>query len=569
MRISRLALAASAFILLGANANAYSETVARSRPADKSGQNSSGGPTVKGRILYEDTGQPATRQRVQLVAVEALANPRGPNRIPTTTTDVNGEFLFLHLGAGEYYVVTHPVDEHVPGAEGSPFPQQTGDPVADAARLEQYKKYSPKITVNGESAIEINLRVRNPHFGSISGRIINASGAPVASASVHLLQTGERGFGESSIADEGGAYQFRGLPAGEYIVSAAPGGKKPGPEGPRSFQGVLGNTYFPSTIDPRLSPPVAVSPDREVSDINITLAQRSLHSVAGTVRAEGDGHPIAGASVRLNRKDRDQAGIDPAMSNYFSTTDAQGRWFLNNLPDGVYTIDVHPTERLGAKLQRFVNKRQDLTIGGADVENLAIEVSWGGRVSGHVTIEQGNAPAPDISIGIGSAITLVEENGAFTVTGVPEGEFPLSVMIRPQNVFYAKSIEVNGVDLLREKLKTTTGTETKDVRIVIAPASILTGRVLSAKGGTPLNNVSVMLIPVDSSIGPAFSRPNGSTNDQGVFVVSGAPGEYFLVLWGRGEPLPPHDADSIKKLSPNAMRVTLGPGERKLMDLAK
>lgn len=569
MRMSRLAVAALALLLLGANANAQSETTAKPRGADESGQNNSGGAIVKGRTLYEDTGQPATRQRVQLVAFEALANPRGPNRIPTTITDVNGEFVFLHLGAGEYYVVTHPVDEHVPGAESSPFPRQTGDPVADAARLEQYKKDSPKIMVNGESPIEINLRVKNSHFGSISGRIVSASGAPVASASVHLLQTGERGFGESLIADEDGAYQFRGLPAGEYIVSAAPGGKKPGPEGPRSFQGVLGNTYFPSTIDPRLSPPVTVSPDREVSDINITLAQRSLHSVAGTVRAEGDGHPIAGASVRLNRKDRDQAGTDSALSNYFSTTDSQGRWFLNNLPDGVYTIDVHPTERLGAKLERFVNKRQDLTIGGADVENLAIEVSPGGRVSGHVTIEQRNETAPDISIGIGSAITQVEANGEFIATGVPQGEFPLSVMIRPQNVFYAKSIQVNGADLLREKLKTKTGTETKDVRIVIAPASILTGRVLSAKGGIPLNNVSVMLIPVDSSTGPAFSRPNGSTNDQGVFVVSGAPGEYFLVLWGRGEPLPPHDADSIKKLSPNAMRVTLGPGERKSMDMLK
>ena len=193
----------------------------------------------------------------------------------------------------------------------------------------------------------------------------------------------------------------------------------------------------------------------------------------------------------------------------------------------------------------------------------------GGRVSGHVTIEQGNAPAPDISIGIGSAITRVEENGAFTVTGVPEGEFPFSVMVHPQNVFYAKSIEVNGVDLLRENLKTTMGTEIKDVRVVIAPASILTGRVLSASGGKPLSRVSIMLIPVDPSTGPAFARPNGSTNEQGTFVVSGAPGEYFLVLWGLAEPLPPHDAESIKKLSPNAMRVTLGPGERKSMDLVK
>jgi len=567
MQISRPAVAALAFMLAGANANAQSEAAAKPR-SDQSGQNSSRVSIVKGRALYEDTGQPATRERVELVAIDLLANRRGPHRIPATMTDANGEFVFLHLDAGEYYVVAQPVDAHVSSAEGAPFPLQTGDPVADAARLEQYKTDYPKITVNGESPVEINLRVKNPHFASISGRIVSANGAAVAKANVHLLKTGERGFGYSLIADENGAYQFRGLPAGEYIVSAAPGGKDPGPEGPRSMQGVLGNTYFPSTIDPRLSPPVTVSPDREVSDINITLAQRSLHSVAGTVRGEGDGHPIAGATVRLSKKDGDPPGIDKAMANYFSTSDAQGRWFLNNVPDGVYTIDVRPTALVGAKLERFVDKRQDLTV-GSDVENLAIEVSPGGRVSGHVTIEQGNAPAPDISIGIGSAITRVEENGAFTVTGVPEGEFPFSVMVHPQNVFYAKSIEVNGVDLLRENLKTTMGTEIKDVRVVIAPASILTGRVLSASGGKPLSRVSIMLIPVDPSTGPAFARPNGSTNEQGTFVVSGAPGEYFLVLWGLAEPLPPHDAESIKKLSPNAMRVTLGPGERKSMDLVK
>ena len=85
-----------------------------------------------------------------------------------------------------------------------------------------------------------------------------------------------------------------------------------------------------------------------------------------------------------------------------------------------------------------------------------------------------------------------------------------------------------------------------------------------------MSRVMVMLIPADPSTGPAFQRPNGGTNEQGAFIVSGAPGEYFLVLWRLGEqPLPPTDADSIKKLSPNAMRVTLGPGERKSMDLVK
>jgi len=135
-----------------------------------------------------------------LGAIEVLANRRGPNRIPTTMTDANGDFVFTHLGAGEYYVVSHPADAHVPSAEGSPFPLQTEDPVADAARMEQYTRDFPRITVNGESPVEINLRVKNPHFGSISGRIVNANGESVAGASAVILAwpSGEDAYPRSS-----------------------------------------------------------------------------------------------------------------------------------------------------------------------------------------------------------------------------------------------------------------------------------------------------------------------------------------------------------------------------------
>jgi hypothetical protein len=582
MRILRPALAALALILCVANTNAQTETARKPGATDQAARENARGPIVKGRVVYEETGQPAPRVRVQLVAADSVADRRGPQRIPTTMTDAKGEFILARPGAGDYYVVAQPADERVPSAESSPFPRQTGEPDADAASLEQYKRDFPRITVIGENPVEINLRIKNPHFGTISGIVIDANGAVAGGATVHVMKTGEAGFGGSMITDDKGAYKFRGLSAGEYLVSADPPRKRTTPpdapqgvEGPRSIEGTLGSTYFPSTIERRESPPITVLPDGDVADINITLIPLNLHNVSGTVQAEGDRHPITGAVVRLNKKNADQSpssgdssGVEAAMSNYFATTDAQGRWSLSNLPNGEYTISIKPTALVGAKLERFVERRQDLTIAGSDVENLAIEVSQGGRVSGQVTIEKVSARPPDISIGVGSATTKVEANGAFTVTGAAEGEFPVAVMVRPPNVFYAKSIELNGRDLLREKLQTKTGTEIKDVRIVLAPASVLTGRVLSAAGRTPLSQIQVMLIPVEPSTGSAFARPNGSTNGQGSFILSGAPGEYFVVIWARGDPLPPRDPDALKQL-PNAIRVALGPGERKTIELIK
>ena len=79
-----------------------------------------------------------------------------------------------------------------------------------------------------------------------------------------------------------------------------------------------------------------------------------------------------------------------------------------------------------------------------------------------------------------------------------------------------------------------------------------------------------MLIPTEQSKREAYnSMPSGVTNEQGSFVVSGAPGEYFVIVWRLGEKAPTRDADSIKKFSASALRVALGPGERKSMDLVK
>ena len=72
--------------------------------------------------------------------------------------------------------------------------------------------------------------------------------------------------------------------------------------------------------------------------------------------------------------------------------------------------------------QRFVQEQQDLTVEGADVEGLSVEVSEGSHVSGVVTIE-GNSASPQF-IGVvagrykGGANSYVrlDEAGKFALT---------------------------------------------------------------------------------------------------------------------------------------------------------
>ena len=542
-----------------------------------------GNSIVTGRAIYEDTGQPATRHRVQLIASEALSNPRGRLRIPTALTSDNGEFALRRIAAGDYYVVASRVDEHSGSGQIFPFLGQSGDSVTYAAKVEQFKKNSIRITVDGQHNLAVNLRLPNPHFGTISGCVLDLGGKPAVRASVHLMSKGEKPFGASVLTDKQGEYRFWGLPSGEYILSASPPPKGSDEGEPdRRYEGVLGATYFPSTLESRNSPPVTVFPDRDTGNIEVTLIAKSLHSLAGTVRMRGDNRPISNANVRLSRMEvTDQSsetsrdgGIESAMSNYMSLTDNSGHWSMANIPDGAYRLRVHPNAAELPK-QRFVQEEQDLTVEGADVENLLVEVSEGSRLSGVVTIEGNSASPQFISIhanrfkGNANSSVRLDEAGTFSLTALPAGEVRLSAFASPQDKFYVKSIEANGLDLLRTNLTVAEGDEIKDVRIVISPnVGTVTGHVLSVTGDKPIAGINVLLRRVnDDKVRLLGGKLMGVTDERGNFILSAAPGVYLVLTW-RAADGPSAFRDAMDRASrEHGAGLTLLPGDRKQLDI--
>jgi len=159
-------------------------------------------PTVEvtGRVVYEDTGQPAARHRVQLIPSAALQNARSGLRLPTAITDERGEFSLRHIGAGEYYVLTESVDQR--GSELTSILTRSSDSAADAAKLDQFKKKNLRITVDGQRNVELNLRVPNPHLGTISGTVFDATHQPAAQAMVHVVSKSSDASGMSVRADD-------------------------------------------------------------------------------------------------------------------------------------------------------------------------------------------------------------------------------------------------------------------------------------------------------------------------------------------------------------------------------
>jgi Carboxypeptidase regulatory-like domain len=545
-------------------------------PLNSGGSQTRSGSIITGRAFFEDTNEPATRERVQLIVSEALNKPAGRLRIPTAITDQNGQFELKFIAAGDYYVVARPADEHVTANELFPFLHPTGDSAADAAKLEAFRKQYVKITVDGQNSLTVDLHVWNPHYGRISGHVYDSEGKPAIRSSVHLMPAPGQGVtGESTPTNEAGEYTFFGLAAGDYIVSANPPPKSSDQKAPPDFQWLAGAvTYYPSVLQRQESAPVSVISDRETANIDIHLIPRRLHTIAGVVRMRGSGDPVTAGRLRLVRNQgANVTTVAPSVS--YTSSDARGNWSFSNVPDGAYQIVVEPVIPFPDDTnKKFVPNEQAVAVNGDDISDLVIEVSSGIRISGKISFE-GDLP---VSVSLIASRRLSPAQTSITVTSVqrvtdfqlfaaPDGTIDLTPHAQPARLFYVKAIEARGVDLLSSPLEAAEGSDVQDVHILISSqVATLSGRVLSAEG-TPASEVMVTLIPKLGDKRVIGGQPSGRTDAKGEFNVTVPPGEYSMQVARAVKDSQTEERRFSVSHPDNAQRIALAPGERKVLNI--
>lgn len=576
----------------------------------------SGQSIVTGRVLYEETNKPVRGARVRISSRQG----RGP--AGATVTNERGEFRFEGLAAGEYYVIATPVDTPSVGAATFRVPLPTGDPQADDAAFAAARRENgtgggaAEVSVDGTGEARVEIRVpRQLKGGTVKGRVAYEDGKPAANAQVVFLNRAEirgRMLGPTKLSvltDKQGDYSISGLPPGDYLVSARM-------QEPRIIDkqgrfiggGLVILTYYPSATSTQSATPVHLDESQALSDVNITLVKRATHTISGMLvsRSSGSARPLAGVHVRLRNRDDLDLPFSTGTDDRFIWTDAQGRFSFDNVMDGDYMISIGginsappmlagpatqgPPVRLGlpprmrdmgqiperfprGSSQMLIEKQQEVRVDGADVNNLTIALSEGGRISGRVVIEgEGRIPSrliitSELKPGERrpSAFVRPDPDGNFMMSGVPEGPLSLDVIISPPQPLYVKSITANGVDIRTQPLMIGDGTEIRDVIVVLSSdVATLTGRVLS-NDGTPLRGATVLLAPADRNGGRmSRSRLISVTDGGGRFIITAAPGEYAAVVWTG---LPPSDEEAFRALAERAPRVSLQVGERKDLDL--
>lgn len=277
---------------------------------------------------------------------------------------------------------------------------------------------------------------------------------------------------------------------------------------------------------------------------------QNVQTISGIVRMQGNGEAIVGAKGRIVRKEdtyvvlgSTQAATKGPKPEYSFTTDKDGRWSINNLPDGSYVIQVTPgvADSDPNRGQRFATKKQMITVAGTDLRDVLIEVSKGAKLSG-ILIVEGDEPLPSVSLsaskvdvpielhqGVSKSLTPTGRKTKFTMTDLPEGVIELSAFLRTDS-HYIKSISTKKIDLLQEKLNLTSGMELKDVTIVVASdLAEFTGRIISESGKTPLPRMRILLSWIGKRrvLGGRLTR---GTDEQGMFLLRPPPGDYEIIV---------------------------------------
>jgi len=274
--------------------------------------------------------------------------------------------------------------------------------------------------------------------GTVTGKVTNDQGAPISGASVSS-------GGNGAITGSDGIYTLQ-LPGGTATLTAALGGYQSASES------------------------VTVTAGQSTQAATLQIQHTNPGNVTGSV-VDGNGAALSGAMISA-------AGLSTSSGE-------DGSYALANLPAGQTTIQ--------ASLTGFQSGSAMVTVvAGTTTAAPAITlVSGSGSITGNVKSSTGTAIA-GASVGFGGGTATTDENGNYTLTGVPVGTVQL---VASASGFQSstQSVTVTGGNTSTANFTLTAGAATGTVTGKITNASsraILSGATVSWSGGSTTTNTS-------------------------------------------------------------------------------
>lgn len=511
-----------------------------------------GGSTVRGTVVYADTGRPLRYARISLVANTGEASF-------AEASDKRGEFVVGNVPAGRYVLMLD-----APGVlkpEG--FNSRTG-PVIPQLKLSDRSDLYTEISVNGTDSVEV--KVQAVRGGVITGRVLAEDDEPLANAEIKLLRRENDKWvpvkstwsdsGEDAglrRADASGVYRLAGLRAGDYLVRAAEpsiGDERIAGADEAYGDGSFMVAYHPSATRFKDAQAVTVIEGSEATSVDIRLPERAPHTLTGTVTFGPKNAPAGWVEIAIERKD--EVGFPRTGVNGTTRADAQGKWRVPGLPPGDYQVRIGGSVRTEAGYITVPNKRIVVRIRDEAVTVLNTTLSPGAYVEGRVILngkplQDSYKLSPEVSpvdakgdssdkesgevSDAASNWGSVRPQGDFYINGVPPGNYWF-VMTTVATDYYVKSVTRKGVDLMQTPIKLAEGAGLEDVTVTLATDFARVEAQLKLPEGASKKSfadVVVVVAPANDvtwrfSLGPRILQPNA----EGKISFTSAPGEYFI-----------------------------------------
>lgn len=238
-----------------------------------------------------------------------------------TTTDANGAYLLSNLAPGQYRVE---FGDHMNWPHQYSGEYYDNVPtVAEATSI----AVASGATLNGIDAQLASV-------GTISGQVLDPTGAPVADIGVTTLRLMPDGQGNSywryvnsTVTDAAGDYTLEGVDVGTYRILFQD------TQWPRRYA----TLYYNNVADIQFAQDVGVAADAQVTGINAQLHVGSQLSGVVTNQA---GEPVADAYVNLFRAQDD--GMGNVYWEYYgdSMTQSDGSYTLPALSASTYRLGL-------------------------------------------------------------------------------------------------------------------------------------------------------------------------------------------------------------------------------------
>jgi protocatechuate 3,4-dioxygenase beta subunit len=267
--------------------------------------------SISGRVTRESDGRPIAKA---MIFISPEDNPCGGSYVGT---DENGNYELEGLFGGNYQVYA--------SADGYLGEYYDNALTPDKAAIVQVVE--PNRTSNVSFALGLGA--------TITGRVVDTKGEPIAGAYVVAYEdlsagpvdsTGIIGNGSSGITDDNGNYTISGLSGGSYIVEAM-----------IWSQWFTQEQWYSGSPTPEGASSLFVQRGQTRGGVDFRFDVQSFKGVISGVVRNLKGEPVAGAQVMVEPADKSgRMGVWA-----YGMTGDDGRYIIEELPDGDYTVSVY------------------------------------------------------------------------------------------------------------------------------------------------------------------------------------------------------------------------------------